>query len=279
MSPGSLEPTAFLIHPIIFTVVSAVSAISSRLACFELWGGNHSADHSVELPGLAGWVYSQPLEPDAGGGDVHYLSVCSKGMVSRVALADVAGHGRAASLMAENLRHVLQRHTDNWDQSILMRELNEAFATHLVEGEYATAAVLGFYFETGELLFTNAGHPPVLWYHAGRHSWDLLEHGTPFAVDIEGLPLGLIPGTTYSQTAVRLSTNDMLVLYTDGISETMNSSGSELGHRGLLDLARGLHLGSPAQVSQGLMSGTEAFRGDGPRRDDETLVVLQRVAQ
>src|SRR5215469_11713345 len=168
-----------------------MSDVGLRLACFELWGGNRSADHPVELPGLAGWVYSQPLEPDAGGGDVHYLSVCSKGMVSRVALADVAGHGRGASLIAENLRHVLQRHTDNWDQSALMRELNEAFASQS-EGEYATAAVLSFYFESGELLFTNAGHPPILWYHAWDHSWDLLEAGTPFAVDIEGLPLGLI---------------------------------------------------------------------------------------
>ena len=181
--------------------------------------------------------------------------------------------------MAENLRHVLQRHTDNWDQSALMRELNEAFAKHVVEGEYATAAVLGFYFETGELLFTSAGHPPVLWYRAGNHSWDLLQDTTPFAVDIEGLPLGLIPGTTYSQTAVRTGVDDMLVLYTDGISETMDPSGNELGYRGLLELARGADVESPVQVSRALMSGAEAFRGDAPRRDDETLVVLQRVVQ
>ena len=127
-----------------------MNEISSRLACFELWGGNCHADHPLELPGLAGWVYSQPLEPAAGGGDVHYFSVCSKGMVSRVALADVAGHGSGANSMAESLRHVLQRHTDNWDQSALMRELNEAFARQSAESQYATAAVLGFYFEEWE---------------------------------------------------------------------------------------------------------------------------------
>jgi sigma-B regulation protein RsbU (phosphoserine phosphatase) len=250
---------------------------SSRLACFELWGGNRRADHTVELPGLAGWVYSRPLEPAARGGDVHYFSVCSKGMVSRVALADVAGHGSGASSMAENLHDVLQRHTDNWDQSALMRELNEAFAREAVESQYATAAVLGFYFETGELLFSSAGHPPVLWYRAREHSWDLLQESTPFAVDIEGLPLGLIPGTGYSQTAVRLGADDMLILYTDGITEATDSSGNELGHRGLLELARGLAVESPIQVSRALMSGARAFRGQGPQRDDETLVVLQRV--
>ena len=253
--------------------------LHSRLACFELWGGNRTADHAVELPGLAGWVYSEPLEPGAGGGDVHYLSVCSKGMVSRVALADVAGHGSSASSIAENLRHVLQNHTDNWDQSALMQQLNEEFARESANGLYATAAVLGFYFETGELLFTNAGHPPVLWYRAGEKSWQLLEEGTPFAVDIEGLPLGLIPGTTYSQTGVRLGAGDTLVLYTDGITEAMNPSGDELGQSGLLEFAGGLKVESPAGFSHALMSAVQAFRGDVPRRDDETLVVLQRMMQ
>jgi len=253
--------------------------VHERLACFELWGGNESADHLVELPGLAGWVYSHPLEPGSGGGDVHYLSVCSRGMVSRIALADVAGHGSSASAVAENLRHVLQRHTDNWDQSALMKELNEEFARQSEEGLYATAAVLGFYRETGELLFTNAGHPPVLWRRALDNSWALLEDATPFAVDIEGLPLGLIPGTTYSQTGVKLGAGDMLVLYTDGITEAMDSSGNELGQGGLLKLARGLEAEVPVEVNHGLISGVEAFRGDGPQRDDETLLVLQRVLQ
>ena len=114
----------------------------------------------MELPGLAGWVYSTPLEPGLGGGDVHYLSVCSKGRLSRVAVADVAGHGSHASSVAESLRKILQRHTDNWDQSTLMQELNEAFARESTMSEFATAAVLGFYLETGELLFSSAGHPP-----------------------------------------------------------------------------------------------------------------------
>jgi sigma-B regulation protein RsbU (phosphoserine phosphatase) len=238
---------------------------------------NRIADHAVEVPGLAGWVYSQPLEPAGGGGDVHYFSVCSKGMVSRVALADVAGHGSGASLMAEKLRHVLQRHTDNWDQRALMQELNDAFAGESVESQYATAAVLGFYFETGELLFSSAGHPPALWRHARDNSWDLLQDSTPFAVEIEGLPLGLIPGTTYSQTAVRLEADDMLILYTDGITEAMDSSGNQLGHEGLVELARGLATESLAEVSRALISGAQAYRGGGPRRDDETLVVLRRV--
>lgn len=248
---------------------------NARLACFELWGGNHAADHPVELPGLAGWVYSAPLDPLRAGGDLHYFSVCSKGMVSRVALADVAGHGSHASAMAERLRRVLQRHTDNWDQSELMREVNEAFVREAAGGQYATAAVLGFYFETGELLFTNAGHPPSLWYRRREDSWELLQDTTPLAVEIEGLPFGLIPGTTYSQTAVRLGEGDVLVLYTDGISEARDSSGNELGYTGLLDLARALAPKPPADMTRELISAIADRRGAAPPRDDETLIVLR----
>ena len=256
-----------------------MNEISARLACFELWGGNRRADHPVQLPGLAGWVYSAPLDPDSGGGDVHYFSVCNNGQVSRIAVGDAAGHGRRASSMAESLRSVLQKYTDNWDQSALMQELNEAFLRTSLESPYATAEVLSYYFETGELLFSGAGHPPPLWYRAREKSWHLLEDCTPFAVGIEGLPLGLIPGTSYSQTAVRLGADDMLVLYTDGITETMDPSGNELGQRGLLKLARKLAIKSPADVSRALRSEAQAFRGGTPRHDDETIVVLQRVMQ
>src|SRR5579862_2925860 len=94
---------------------------NARLACFELWGGNSREVHPIELPGLRGWVSCTPFGDAAKGGDVHYISVCSKGQMSRIALADVAGHGESASSVADRLRRVLQTHTDNWDQSALMR--------------------------------------------------------------------------------------------------------------------------------------------------------------
>lgn len=251
----------------------------SRLACFELWGGNGNANHSVELPGLSGWVYSTPIEPGAGGGDVHYLSVCSKGRLSRIAVADVAGHGSHANVMAQNLRKVLQRHTNNWDQSLLMKELNEAFARESTMSQFATAAVLGFYVETGELLFSSAGHPPALWYRQQDKSWEVLQDCTPHAVEIAGLPLGLIPGTAYYQMGVRLAAGDTLLLYTDGITEARNPSGDELGQRGLLDMVRSLTPGSPSETCHHLLSAVQNFRGDEPRHDDETLLVLQYMNQ
>ena len=251
-----------------------------RLACFELWGGNSLVAHALELPGLLGWVSSTPFGEAASGGDVHYLSVCSKGQISRIALADVAGHGESASAVADRLRQVLRHHTDNWDQSALMQELNEAFQQDAEGVQFATAVVLGFYFVTGELLFTNAGHPPLLWHHAQSGVWEWLEDRTPYAKDVEGLPLGLISGTGYAQTAVELSRGDLLLLYTDGITESCNESGEELGLEGLLALVRSLPADAqqePAAFGSALLEELKRLRGSGPQRDDETLVLIQRA--
>ena len=250
-----------------------------KLACMEVWGGNRKVAHPVELPDLAGWVYSAPLEPATGGGDLHYLSVCDQDVLSRVALADVVGHGQAVSSLAEELRTLMHKNINTWDQSDFMRELNQAFQQGLTDIKFATVVVLGYYRSKSKLVFTNAGHLPPLWYHAAERKWDWLEDNTPRAeTEVSGLPLGLIPGTDYHQTAVLLAPNDFVVLYTDGFPESENAAGQQLGQEGVLELARSLPLDSPAAAGQALLTAVQRFRNDAPARDDETLVVLQCLA-
>ena len=138
-----------------------------RLACMELRGGNQSATYSALLPGLAGWVSCRPLDPSPYGGDLYYLSACSNGVIARVVLADVAGHGELVNAAAVRLSDELRQHVDYWDQSMLIRQLNDSFLNVTEKGQFATAFLASFYSDTGELLFTNAGHMPPLWYRAG----------------------------------------------------------------------------------------------------------------
>jgi serine phosphatase RsbU (regulator of sigma subunit) len=218
----------------------------ARLPCLEVWGGNRRANHAVELPGLVGWIYSDPVEPAALGGDVHYISVCSKGIISRFAIADVSGHGTSSSVLAQLLSKLILKHIDTWDQSELMRELNESLRSGKEDGEqYATATLFAYYRPTRELVFTNAGHPPALWYHAKTQTWDWLEPATSFARSIEGLPLGLIGGTDYVQAAVQLNRDDILILYTDGITEATDRGGEMLGPNGLMNLVRNIPVDLP----------------------------------
>ncbi|HUE00973.1 MAG TPA: PP2C family protein-serine/threonine phosphatase [Bryobacteraceae bacterium] len=247
-----------------------------RLACMELHGGNHLADYSAELPGLAGWVSCRPLQPAASGGDLYYLSACSHGVIARVVVADVAGHGETVSAAAVNLRDALRVHLDDWDQSLLIRRLNDSILRGAPHSRFATAFLASFYRESGELLFTNAGHMPPLWYRAASREWTLLADSTPYSKEIMDLPLGMIAGTSYSQTAVQLEKGDLLLLYTDGISESVDASGEQLGLDGLLSIASHLPVESAAAAGHALLAAVEGFRGAVPSADDETVVALER---
>ena len=249
-----------------------------RVACLEVRGGNHMATYSVQLPGLAGWVSCRPLQSAPRGGDVYYMSSCSQGVIARVALADVSGHGKAVSQAAGRLREALRRHVEEWDQSTLIRQLNDTFLKHSGKPRFATAFIGSIYSVSGELLFTNAGHVPPLWYRAATRKWSFLSDSTPLGKDIVDLPLGLIAGTSYSQTAVQLQPHDLLLLYTDGINESYDESGTQLGLERLLALARNLPTESAAAAGKGLLEAVSRFRGAAPGTDDVTVFALERRA-
>ena len=140
-----------------------------------------------------GWVYSKPLEPATAGGDVHYLSVCNQGAVSRVAVGDVMGHGQAVSSVADDLRELMHKHINTWDQSNFMRELNNAF--HKRGEEYATVGVLGFHRPTSQVVYTNAGHPHPLWYRAAAKKVGFIGGEYPLRRGESGRPTsGADPG-------------------------------------------------------------------------------------
>jgi len=245
------------------------------LACTEVWGGNRKVIRTVKLPSLVAWVASAPIDEGEGGGDLHYLSVCDYDLISRVALADVIGHGRDVNAVTQTLHRLMREGVNAWDQSDFMRGLNETFGQSS-NGKYATAIVLGFHRVKGRLAFSNAGHLPPTWYHAAQQTWSWLEETVdPATTKVSGLPVGLIPGTDYRQTVVTLKTGDLLVLYTDGITEAENAAGQDLGRDRLLEWARQAPADSPKATGEALLQRLNSFRGGG-RNDDETLLVLQR---
>jgi Stage II sporulation protein E (SpoIIE) len=253
--------------------------LGDGLGCTEVWGGNKRADKTVKLPGMTGLIHSKPVEPATMGGDVYYLSACDNHLLARVVLADVAGHGEAVGATALQLHKLLKKHINAFDQSALMREINEAFSSKKGGSvQYATAVVLTYYSRTGLLLFVNAGHPPTLWYHADQKTWDWLHERTPHAMRaIEGVPLGLIHGTEYEQTAVRLAAGDVLVLYTDGITECTDQTREELGYEGLLEILRSLPIEPSIATAGALVEAVQRFRGPTPCCDDQSIVVLQQT--
>jgi sigma-B regulation protein RsbU (phosphoserine phosphatase) len=247
-----------------------------RLECAETWAGSERTASVVELPGLVAWVHSVPSGPGDEGGDVHYVSVCPSCIVSRIALADVSGHGQAVVALSETLRELMQRYLRELEQVDLMRDLNQAVLTELDNVHYATIVAVGWHGRRGLLVLTNAGHPPPLWYHAERDEWSWLEtqraseRGRP-----AGVPLGLLPDIDYDRVVVKPHAGDVVVLYSDGVSEATNQAGEELGRDGLMNIARALDRTSAETFGTQLTSALRDFRAGVEPNDDETIIVLR----
>ena len=126
---------------------------------------------AARMPGLVAWVHSVPSGSAEGGGDVHYVSVCSSCIVSHVALADVSGHGQAVVAVGEKLRELMVRYLPDLEQAGLMRDLNRAVREELDGVHYATMIAAGWHGPRRLLVLTNAGHPPPLRYRAAAEEW------------------------------------------------------------------------------------------------------------
>ena len=255
-------------------IESDSQALPPALVCGEVRGGNSKFLGERILPGIVAWIACIPASDQGVGGDLHFMSSCDHDLISRVALADVSGHGYDVDTPATELFKLMRKNINTWDQTEFMRGVNEAFRESGA-GTYATAIVLSLHRLTGRLAFTNAGHPPPMWYHSSENTWGFLDEGDSLARRGIGLPVGLIPGTDYVQTIVSLRKSDFLVLYTDGITEATDDDGRELGRERLLEWARHSPNNNATSLGEALLSRFSEFRAN-RQNDDETLIVLQR---
>ena len=81
-----------------------------RLECRELWGGIHNQDIEVSAGKIIGSIYSAPCGEGGKGGDIYYFGVCKGDTISRLAIADVTGHGEAVSKISQYVYDTLKAH-------------------------------------------------------------------------------------------------------------------------------------------------------------------------
>lgn len=132
------------------------------LHCMEIWGGIEPVERSVSTPGLDLWVFSEPYRGEDRGGDVYYVTLCGGGLITRLVVADVSGHGRDVAEFSSRLRAMLRKNINQKSQKRLVESLNREFAEMAQLRRFATTVVLTFLASTGRLSISNAGHPRPL---------------------------------------------------------------------------------------------------------------------
>jgi serine phosphatase RsbU (regulator of sigma subunit) len=257
----------------------------------EILGGNQAVRHGIHAHGVDLWVDSRPLESGSGGGDVHYVSTCGGGQVTRLALADVAGHGGSVDNLAVFLRRLMRKYINTLNQTQFAQALNQEFANHQAEsGRFATALLLTYFAPTGHLIVCNAGHGRPLHYSARQKAWRFLDLETAGDCPsmkaskvryhferLSNLPLGILDPIEYEQFALDFEPGDHVLLYTDAITESEDSAGNLLGETGLLSMMESLESPSVADAGEHILAAVNARRGPKPPADDQTLVLMRRA--
>lgn len=249
---------------------------TTHLHCLQVWGGTEAADQKLEMTGLDGYLYAKPHDDAKRGGDVYYLSSCASGRITRVILADVAGHGSQVAETAQDLRALMQRYVNFTNQQLFMKAMNKKFAEITDAGRFATTVAMSFLAPQHKLSLSNAGHPAPMWYRASEKSWHILgldpdDRDTTAQAD---LPFGIIDDVGYQQTDITFKPADMLLMYTDALSESHGADGRQIGVRGLRDRLNELKTNEPDAIIPALIKRLEQDDANDLTGDDVTALLI-----
>jgi sigma-B regulation protein RsbU (phosphoserine phosphatase) len=242
-----------------------------RIRCAEIWGGVQNADLEACTSGIRASLYSSACDGGRGG-DVYYFSVCRSDVLTRVALADVTGHGERVSRVSQWLYDSLTARMNTQHGHTVLSDLNRQ-AEKIGEAAISTAAVIGFYRSTGRLYFSYAGHPPAMYYRRNERNWRPLE--LPDTSGLANLPIGVTELTRFDQGQMRIRRGDRLFLYTDGVIEAPDEAGSLFGAERLLNVLQQTSDDPLPAVKEAVLSAVRAHTGGPMNHDDVTVLALE----
>ncbi|MBF0253700.1 MAG: SpoIIE family protein phosphatase, partial [Candidatus Omnitrophica bacterium] len=219
------------------------------------------------IPGLE--VAARSFPAKSVGGDYFDFVYPKKGAVGFV-IADAAGKGMPGSLFMSHSRSVFRViSAEDPSPSAMLGRINDFLAedTGDTDGMFITY-VFGLYDAPKQTLtYANAGHFPPLLLSSETGRFSELGAG--------GLPAGIMAGQTYTEEVVPFKSGDVLVMYTDGIIEAMNTGGAMFGVDRLMNLILARKRESAKQILDGMEAEVRLFSGEAPQHDDMTILVVK----
>jgi len=248
--------------------------VREKMQCMEVWGGNRSTWSQFSVPGLDLWVHSEPYRSNNAGGDVYYLSSCASGRITRMLLADVSGHGASVAPVAVELRNLMRKNINFIKQSHLVQSLNEEFESISAEGAFATALVSTFFSPTKTLSLCNAGHPMPLIRRVSSGRWECCDTGLS-ETPMRNMPIGISELVVYRSGKLVLSPGDMVLSYTDSLSESLKEDGKLISPQGVCELLQDINVSNPGLIVPALLTRIRDLNSANLSSDDTTVMLLR----
>lgn len=224
------------------------------------------------LPAVAGLDYCGHCRPAREvGGDYYDFLDLPEGRLG-IAIGDVSGKGIGAALLMASLEASLRAQASvRHDLAELVMQVNDLVYEASSANRYATLFYSEYDPRSHHLSYVNAGHNPPVVLRKSAISCDIvrLETGGPV--------IGLLR-QPYQQASFVLEAGDQVVLFTDGVSESMNGRGEEWGEDRLIEFAKTCHGLLAFEAMTQILAAADAFTAGASQHDDMTLVVLNAVA-
>ena len=218
------------------------------------------------LPEVAALHYAGHCRPARGvGGDYYDFLALASGRLG-LAIADISGKGIPAALLMASLQASVRGQSQaGGNVAELMTQVNRLVYDASPENRYATFFYAQFDPATRRLVYTNGGHNAPI----------LLRGREVLRLETGGPVVGLFRASRYEQEEIQLLAGDLLVLYTDGISEAENPREEEWGEPALIESASACRELPPNEMISRIMQAADAFAAGAPQHDDMTLVVAK----
>jgi sigma-B regulation protein RsbU (phosphoserine phosphatase) len=186
-----------------------------------------------------------------------------------LSLGDVSGKGMPAALLMANAQAVLRSHllgSEDIDLSELARSLNRLICEFTGPEQFITCLFGTFDSADNCFRYINAGHePPMI----------VRSNGAVELLDIADIVIGVVPEIAYSINELKLNKNDLLIIFTDGVTEAFDEEGEQFGQERLKELLKGCVGADAPWVVQQVLSTLDCFRGKGTQTDDITMLLLK----
>jgi len=184
-------------------------------------------------------------------------------------MADVSGKGiPAAIFMAVSRTLIKATGMHNLSSAAVMKDANNMLASESLDSMFVTVFYGVMDLETGRIDYTNAGHNQPYVLHPDGVVEKLPTQGN--------MALGAFEGLPYTSGEVTLAPGDILVTYTDGVTEAENESHEQFGEEALETLLPNYVTASAAGMVEGIRSQVQNFAGEAPQSDDITVLVIKR---
>lgn len=222
-----------------------------------------------QAPVIPGWDLAGSNRPCRTVGGDYYDFATERGRLL-LALGDVSGKGTGAALLMTVLRAAVRAHWMEPQLGEAVGRINRTVSQNVPSSKYVTFFLAALDPGSGRLDYVNAGHNPPILVRAG---------GGVEKLTAGGLVLGIFEAVSYEGGAVVMEPGDMLVVYSDGVTETWDPDGEEFGEEKLAALAAENRVLGADAAQNAILCEIERFEQGARATDDRTLVVLKREAR